>query len=200
VFYTCNIYDWRNVIHPKTTEIKYNKTPSEGMSPVVVTHHSVAAGGQHPRSTLRAVARQAGGGCPVRRSSLLAVPLSGAGAVHWRREALARGHVVLILILILAWFIVVARWIGCRCRCGVARRHLLAGAGSSVMVMVLVSFASSLVSYRSSSPFVVVTIPVVCRSPSPFPVIRCPAVHSASRGSRRWHKVGCGLPYNIFKT
>jgi hypothetical protein len=188
------------VIHPKTTEIKYNKTPSEGMSPVVVTHHSVAASRQHPRSTLWAVARQAGDGCPVRCLSLLAVPLSGAGAIHWRHGALVHGHVVLILILILAWFIIVARWIGCRCQCGVACCHLLAGAGSSVMVMVLVSFASSLVSYRSSSPFIVVTIPVVCRSPSSFPAIHCPAVHSASRGSRRWHKVGCGLPYNIFKT
>jgi hypothetical protein len=50
---------------------------------------------------------------------------------------------------------------------------LVAGAGSSVVVMVLASFASSLVSYRSPSPFVVVTpspIPVVCRSPSPSPL------------------------------
>ena len=32
---------------------------------MVVAHHSIAAGGQHPRSTLRTVARQAGGWCPV---------------------------------------------------------------------------------------------------------------------------------------
>ena len=143
------------MIHQKTTEIKYNKTPSKGMSPVVVAHHSIAAGG----------------GCPVHCSSLL------AGCHCWVLVPFVA--LVKVLILICAWFIVVACWIGRRCRCGVACHYLLAGAGSSVMVVVLASFASSPVLYRSSSLFVVVTpspIPVVCRSPSPSPVIRFPSV------------------------
>jgi hypothetical protein len=89
------------------------------------------------------VARKAGGGClviqvvgeappvAIRRPSLSG-PLSslsgagaGAGAIHCRCGGVgARRRVVLILAL--AWFVVVARWVGYRRRCGVARRCLLA--------------------------------------------------------------------------
>ena len=158
---------------------------------------TIAAGGQHLASS----GSPGWGGRPVTAvvgvcpSFVLAcwVPLSGAGAVRCHCGARARRRVVLILIL--AWFIVVARWIGCR----------VAGAGSSV-VMVLTSFASSPVSSYRPSPFIVVTpspIPVVCRSPSPSPDIRFLSVVAPpsilQAGLTGWHKAGCSLPYNILK-
>jgi hypothetical protein len=136
---------------------------------------------------------------------------------HCRCRARARCCVVLILVL--AWFIVVAHCTGCRYGCGVTHRHLLApatlravacrtgsgcwavccgyGAGIIRLLPVLLSFTNPGSRQSSLSP-----IPVACHSPSPLsvPVSRCPAVHPASRGSQRWHGVGCGHHYKIFGT
>jgi hypothetical protein len=88
------------------------------------------------------VARQAGGGCsviPVAGALSVAVcpcllglslPLllgasASAGAIRCRCGG-ARARRCVVLILILAWFIIVAHWIGCWCWRGVARRRPLA--------------------------------------------------------------------------
>jgi hypothetical protein len=128
----------------------------------------------------------------VHRPCLLGPPwsLSGAGAsasvvCHHCGGVHVCCHVVLALVLVLAWFVVIARWGGCRCWCGVSHCCLLAfaihpasscsqgwwrvlGRLSGVGVVVMLElFASSLVFCCSSSP---VPHPVVCCSLSPLSI------------------------------
>jgi hypothetical protein len=163
VFYTCNIYHWRNVIHQSNY---YNKTPSEGMGPVVVAHHSIAAGRQPQRLG------------PWCRS----LPLWGSCSSTYAADP---DPCMVHHCCPLDW-LSVSVW----CRSS-------SPAGSSVVVMVLALFASSLVSYCSPSPFTVVTpspIPVVCRSPPPclvicfLSVIALPSIlrAGAHSGGTRW--------------
>jgi hypothetical protein len=153
---------------------------------VVVAHHSIAAARQHP-----------GGWGPVRHCvavcpCLLGPPATivGCQCQCWCRSVMwgcscsslcgpGPGPCVvhhccpLDRLLVSVWSSPASIW---NSPCEQLLAGLVAGAGSSVVVMVLASFASSLVAYRSPFPVPPIRlwppspIPVVCRSPSPLSV------------------------------
>ena len=182
MFYTCNIHDWHNVIHQKTTKIKYNKTPSKGMSLVVVAHHSIAAGG----------------GCPL---FVLAcwVPLLGAGAIRCPCEGSDPDLCVVHRCCLLDWpsVLVWCHSLLLASRCWVVCHGYGAGAICLIPGLVLIIIP---VCHCHPIPYPCCLSFPIAVPHYPFPVGCCPAVYPVSRGSQRWHKAGRSLPYNIFKT
>ena len=159
------------------------------MSLVVVAHHSIATTGQHPQSTLWAVARQAWGRCPI-TPVVRPCPLSGAGAIHCYCGAHAHD---------------VVNSDPCVVHCCCLLDQLSESQVLGCLSLWSWDHLPYLVSYHLLSLFIVVTLisDPCCLLFCPlylFPVDCCPAIHPASRGFQQWHKVGYGLLYNIFET
>jgi hypothetical protein len=93
---------------------------------------------------------------------LLSPRCASAGTIHCRCGCVS-AHCRVVLIPVLAWFVVFA-CIGCQCH--------------------IPGVSSFVVPHPCRLSF-----PTPC---CPFPVSHCPAIHPASRGSQRWHRVGCG--------